>query len=287
MLFFRRLHCRVLPPLFTVCPPVTLLGVSAVWVAGFFVSGGWCTACSDVFGAAVAACGGGGGGSGNCLLFGGDSVFGVAQLAFGLVSWAGLGPFGLIHIWGVLGSVRTAYTVPKTYRYSCERENPQEEKGKEKKRITWIKSIAAGMLHSACIDENGSVFVFGERAVDKLGLGQAKNATRPSMIGQLPLSEEVACGGYHTCVITSSGELYTWGSNENGCLGTGCTDVSHLPERVQGPFLKHAVCQVSCGWKHTAAISGKNGLKAVDNLEFRVYTCNCLSSISNVQYCKK
>ncbi|KAG5529003.1 hypothetical protein RHGRI_029611 [Rhododendron griersonianum] len=107
-----------------------------------------------------------------------------------------------------------------------------------------IKSIAAGMLHSACIDENGSVFVFGERAVDKLGLGRAKNATRPSMIGQLPFSEEVACGGYHTCVITSGGELYTWGSNENGCLGTGCTDVSHFPERVQGPFLKHAVCQL-------------------------------------------
>ncbi|KAJ0792909.1 putative regulator of chromosome condensation 1/beta-lactamase-inhibitor protein II [Helianthus annuus] len=31
-----------------------------------------------------------------------------------------------------------------------------------------IKSVAAGMLHSACIDENGSVYVFGERAVQKL-----------------------------------------------------------------------------------------------------------------------
>ncbi|PSS26606.1 Ultraviolet-B receptor like [Actinidia chinensis var. chinensis] len=119
-----------------------------------------------------------------------------------------------------------------------------------------VKTVAAGLLHSACIDENGSVFIFGERAVGKLGLGQTKNATTPSMISQLPLSEEVACGGYHTCVVTSDGELYTWGSNENGCLGIGCTDVSHLPERVQGPFLKHAVCQVSCGWKHTAAISG-------------------------------
>ncbi|KAL7000386.1 HECT-type E3 ubiquitin transferase [Sarracenia purpurea var. burkii] len=106
-----------------------------------------------------------------------------------------------------------------------------------------VKSIAAGMLHSACIDEIGSVFIFGERAVGKLGLEQEKNATSPSMVSQLPLSEEVACGGYHTCVITSGGELYTWGSNENGCLGIGCTDVSHSPERVQGPFLKHAVCQ--------------------------------------------
>ncbi|KAA8547058.1 hypothetical protein F0562_003487 [Nyssa sinensis] len=157
-----------------------------------------------------------------------------------------------------------------------------------------VRSVAAGMLHSACIDENGSVFAFGETAVEKLGFGEAKNATTPSMISNLPFSEEVACGGYHTCVITSGGELYAWGSNENGCLGVGylpfkyfiqnaelvdvfisahkylifslvdafsyisCTDVTHLPERVQGPFLKYPVCKVSCGWKHTAAISEGN-----------------------------
>ncbi|XP_052197694.1 ultraviolet-B receptor UVR8 isoform X2 [Diospyros lotus] len=121
-----------------------------------------------------------------------------------------------------------------------------------------VKSIAAGMLHSACIGENGSVFILGEKAVDKLVLGQEKSATTPFMISNLPRSEEVACGGYHTCVVTSGGELYTWGSNENGCLGNGRTDVSHLPERVQGPFLTTSVCQVSCGWKHTAAISEGN-----------------------------
>ncbi|XP_042515874.1 ultraviolet-B receptor UVR8 isoform X2 [Macadamia integrifolia] len=118
-----------------------------------------------------------------------------------------------------------------------------------------VKNVAAGMLHSVCIDENGSVFIFDERANIKLGFGKANN-TSPSIISELPLSEEVACGGYHTCVITTDGELYTWGSNENGCLGIGSMDVVHRPERVEGPFLKSPVCKVSCGWKHTAAISG-------------------------------
>uniref|UniRef100_A0A7N2MRA5 RCC1-like domain-containing protein n=1 Tax=Quercus lobata TaxID=97700 RepID=A0A7N2MRA5_QUELO len=118
-----------------------------------------------------------------------------------------------------------------------------------------VKNAAAGLLHSACIDENGSVFVFGESAVDKVGFGKVNNATAQFMISELPYSEEVACGGYHTCVLTRSGELYTWGSNENGCLGIGSTDVFDLPERVQGPFLKSPVTKVSCGWKHTAAIS--------------------------------
>ncbi|KAI3472760.1 hypothetical protein Pfo_031077 [Paulownia fortunei] len=121
-----------------------------------------------------------------------------------------------------------------------------------------VKSVSAGMLHSACISENGSVYFFGERELGKWGFGKAKSATTPSTISTLPFSEEVACGGYHTCIITNGGELYTWGSNENGCLGIGCTDVTYSPERVQGPFLRQPVSKVSCGWKHTAAISGGN-----------------------------
>ncbi|KAG5031810.1 hypothetical protein JHK85_015792 [Glycine max] len=51
------------------------------------------------------------------------------------------------------------------------------------------------------------------------------DATKPSLIGELP-SSKVVCGGYHTCVLTN-----------------------------QGPFLKSSVSQLSCGWKNTAAIS--------------------------------
>ncbi|XP_073294968.1 ultraviolet-B receptor UVR8 isoform X2 [Primulina huaijiensis] len=122
-----------------------------------------------------------------------------------------------------------------------------------------VKNVSAGMLHSACICENGSLYFFGERELGTWGFGKAKMATTPSTVYPLPLSDEVACGGYHTCVITSNlygGDLYAWGSNENGCLGIGCTEVIYSPERVQGPFLKQPVTQVSCGWKHTAAISG-------------------------------
>ncbi|KAL8034640.1 hypothetical protein ABFX02_12G041800 [Erythranthe guttata] len=121
-----------------------------------------------------------------------------------------------------------------------------------------VQSVSAGMLHSVCICEDGSVYFFGEKEFGKWGFGKAKSATTPSTVSSLPFSEEVACGGYHTCVITNGGELYTWGSNENGCLGIGCTDIVYSPERVQGPFLRQPVSKVSCGWRHTAAISGGN-----------------------------
>lgn len=36
------------------------------------------------------------------------------------------------------------------------------------------------------------------------GFAEVKNATARSMTSNLPYSEEVACGGYHTCVLTSN-----------------------------------------------------------------------------------
>ncbi|KAH9716740.1 putative UVB-resistance protein UVR8 [Citrus sinensis] len=105
--------------------------------------------------------------------------------------------------------------------------------------MLFVKIAAAGFLHSACIDENGRVYIFGDRAVDKMVLPNSFKS--PKQLG----CEEISGGG----------ELYTWGSNENGCLGIGSIDVLHSPERVQGPFSESPVDQVSCGWKHTAAIS--------------------------------
>lgn len=57
----------------------------------------------------------------------------------------------------------------------------------------------------------------------------------------------------------------------------------HLPEKVQGPFLESSVVQVSCGWKHTAAISGKllssHKKKEVPYVEY-FFSCQ-----SNVKAC--
>lgn len=61
-----------------------------------------------------------------------------------------------------------------------------------------VKQVAAGMLHSACVDENGAVYIFGERATNRVSFGEANKTTTPSMISSLLDCEEVACGGYHT-----------------------------------------------------------------------------------------
>ncbi|RZC07757.1 Ultraviolet-B receptor UVR8, partial [Glycine soja] len=118
-----------------------------------------------------------------------------------------------------------------------------------------IKMAALGSDHSLAISDGGEAFSWGVGVSGRLGHGHESSilgffksyseytprlikdlegikrlkamsdATKPSLIGELP-SSKVVCGGYHTCVLTN-----------------------------QGPFLKSSVSQLSCGWKNTAAIS--------------------------------
>lgn len=37
------------------------------------------------------------------------------------------------------------------------------------------------------------------------GFGRSNEAFRPDIVVEVPFSEEVACGGYHTCVVTGIG----------------------------------------------------------------------------------
>jgi len=44
---------------------------------------------------------------------------------------------------------------------------------------------------------------------------------------------DIACGSNHSAAITSNGELYTWGSGEDGCLGHGDTTNQLRPKQVR------------------------------------------------------
>lgn len=79
--------------------------------------------------------------------------------------------------------------------------------------------------------------------------------------------EDVACGGVHTCAVTSKGALYAWGGGQVGQLGLGpqTGSFSFIPDESQS-FLRnipalvvpHSVQLVACGHSHTL-IAAKDG----------------------------
>lgn len=74
--------------------------------------------------------------------------------------------------------------------------------------------------------------------------------------------ELVACGEYHTCAVTLSGDLYTWGDGtyDFGRLGHGNEGSHWVPKRVNGPLEGRHVSCISCGPCHTGVVTSAGQL---------------------------
>lgn len=173
--------------------------------------------------------------------------------------------YGSVFIWGegigdgvVGGGTYRAESVASIKRDSL------VPKALESAIVLDVQNIACGGRHAALITKQGEVFSWGEELGGRLGHGIDSDISHPKLIKALANIniELVACGEYHTCGITLSGELYTWGSGTYnvGLLGHG-SEVNHwVPKRVNGPLEGIHVSSVSCGAFHTAVVTSSGQL---------------------------
>ncbi|XP_038719650.1 PH, RCC1 and FYVE domains-containing protein 1-like isoform X1 [Tripterygium wilfordii] len=129
-----------------------------------------------------------------------------------------------------------------------------------------VQNIACGARHAALVTKQGEIFSWGEESGGRLGHGVDSDIMHPKLIEALCNTntniEFVACGEYHTCAVTLSGDLYTWGDGTRnyGLLGHG-NEVSHwVPKRVNGPLEGIHVASISCGPWHTAVVTSAGQL---------------------------
>lgn len=127
-----------------------------------------------------------------------------------------------------------------------------------------VQNVACGGRHAALVTKQGEIFSWGEESGGRLGHGVDSDVLHPKLIDALSTTniEFVACGEYHTCAVTLSGELYTWGDGTYnfGLLGHG-NEVSHwMPKRVNGPLEGIHVSYISCGPWHTAVVTSAGQL---------------------------
>ncbi|XP_019181072.1 PREDICTED: E3 ubiquitin-protein ligase HERC2-like [Ipomoea nil] len=126
-----------------------------------------------------------------------------------------------------------------------------------------VHQIACGVRHIALVTRQGEVFTWGEESGGRLGHGVEKDFSRPRLVEFLAVTsvDFVASGEHHTCAVSQSGDLYTWGNGAHnaGILGRE-NDVSHwIPKRLSGALEGLQVLSVACGTWHSAlsTISGK------------------------------
>jgi alpha-tubulin suppressor-like RCC1 family protein len=129
-----------------------------------------------------------------------------------------------------------------------------------------VKRIACGRNHNIVLTKQGTVLSWGQGTFGALGMDDPidTDCGLPSNVRLLSDSgfavKAVECGGWHSCALLETGELYTWGYNGSGQLGLPSSVIKtarpthvrsqYFPDGIQDLRINHA----ACGWEHTLAL---------------------------------
>lgn len=117
-----------------------------------------------------------------------------------------------------------------------------------------ITAISAGGAHSCALLTSGGVQCWGHDAYGQLGNDSAmSNKQTPVAVQGVSGVVALSVGWYHSCALTSKGEMKCWGFDSYGDLGDDAALVNQpLPVTVQG--LNSGVISISAGGHHTCAV---------------------------------
>ncbi|XP_047152230.1 ultraviolet-B receptor UVR8-like isoform X1 [Vigna umbellata] len=124
---------------------------------------------------------------------------------------------------------------------------------------SYIKRIACGGRHSAVITDAGALLTFGWGLYGQCGQGSTDDELSPTCVSSLLgiHIEGVAAGLWHTVCTSADGDVYAFGGNQFGQLGTGADQAEQtLPRLVDSPSLENIHAKnISCGARHTALVT--------------------------------
>lgn len=114
------------------------------------------------------------------------------------------------------------------------------------------------------------MFVYGKNSFGSLGLGGRMFVGQPGLINKLSNRKvlAVACGFYHSVVLSEVGDVYTWGRGFEGQLGLlEGVETASTPQFVTHFFKydssskdgirmlkKNPIVYIACGASHSMAI---------------------------------
>jgi alpha-tubulin suppressor-like RCC1 family protein len=130
-----------------------------------------------------------------------------------------------------------------------------------------IIAVSAGDYHSLILNSQGQVFSFGENYKGQLGAGslRQKLITIPTLIRRREIGQimAISAGSIHSLILNSQGQVFSFGSDEEGQLGIGYEEESeYYPAPVRIRALENIIA-ISAGYDHSLFL----------NSQGQVYSC--------------
>lgn len=121
-----------------------------------------------------------------------------------------------------------------------------------------IAHVACGRHHTLVLSKWGDVFSWGHNALRQLGNSSSDvYDSVPRLVKSLATKTviQLACGAEHSLVLLENGQVFSWGRNNHGQLGSGATS-EFEPEPGHVRHLEGVpIVQLACGGYHCFAIT--------------------------------
>ncbi|KAH7438410.1 hypothetical protein KP509_04G013900 [Ceratopteris richardii] len=119
-----------------------------------------------------------------------------------------------------------------------------------------VLSVSCGGFFTMALTSEGRVWSWGGNANFELGRNDCYTRCEPSIIPEIEDTQvvQIACGGYHSAVLTSDGQVLTWGRGGDGQLGHGSWNNGKTPRVVEDLCHCH-IRYIACGSFSTAAVT--------------------------------
>lgn len=117
-----------------------------------------------------------------------------------------------------------------------------------------IVQVEANRNSVVALDEDGNVFTWGDGSYYDLGHGTDNaNVYSPKKVEGLPIIKQVAKGKNHTLAIAENGDIWGWGNNSSGELGSDLKGKVYVPTKISG--ISNAT-EISAGEGFSVAVAG-------------------------------
>jgi alpha-tubulin suppressor-like RCC1 family protein len=173
-----------------------------------------------------------------------DAAGGLVQVSLAFRTACGVSADGNLFCWGSNSDARLGVGLGSTELSAAWAPRPVDRTLVPEGTV--FRTVAVGQTSVCALDDTGVLWCWGANGWGQLGTGQASGTPvlRPTrVLGESDLRfVDIALGPRHTCGRTAEGELWCWGDNSVGQVGSARfsqwsaptpVDVSLLPEGIR------------------------------------------------------